>query len=501
MKKKLINITLVLMILILSSCAMVVNQKPEDRNINKVYKDIDISYRARVNEILYGEGRGLCLAPKKYFENDIYGIIENGLDNTGVFDNINRVGEAKTYYSTNFNDGRNSGVYLDINITKIIDISVGGFAWAIFTAMIPPAVASDIRLEFKADIYKNGVRIGQYKNTSKYKLIVGISLIPFQPFFKSERKIQNELVVKMLKDMIDNMYSNGEFNKPEDNNREIRSDLLAKDTDVKIEESININIPISKINKKRYAIIIGIENYSKKLPDTRYANQDAIMVKEYAEKALGIQEENILFRLNEQATKSEFDKVFGKNGWIDKRVITGDEEIYFYYSGHGIPSIKEKETYLVPYDGDPNYIELTCYAVQDIYKSLNEIGIKNGLVILDACFTGVDREDGALMPNMRPIMISPTIKDKSQNIVSMLATNNYQAASYFEGHKQGLFTYFILDGMKGKADYNNNNEITIDELFNYAYANVNREALKMDKEQTPTIIGSNLDRVLVRLKK
>ncbi|MDP8321894.1 MAG: hypothetical protein RAO94_06050, partial [Candidatus Stygibacter australis] len=348
MKKKLINITMVLMILILSSCAMVVNQKPEDRNINKVYKNIDISYRARVNEVYYSENKGLLYTPDSYFKDDIYGIIENGLDNTGVFDNIFRIGEAKTYYSTNFNDGRNDGIYLDINVKKTIDYSMGGFVWALFTLAIPPSVAADISLDFTTDIYKDGLRIGQYKNTSKYKLIWGISLIPFQPFFTSERKMQNELVVKMLKDMIDKMYSNGEFNNLEDNNREIRRGLLANEKASKIEENININIPISKINKKRYAIIIGIENYSKKLPDTRYANQDAIMVKEYAEKALGIQEENILFRLNEQATKSEFDKVFGKNGWIDKRVITGDEEIYFYYSGHGIPSIKEKETYLVP---------------------------------------------------------------------------------------------------------------------------------------------------------
>ena len=57
--------------------------------------------------------------------------------------------------------------------------------------------------------------------------------------------------------------------------------------------------------------------------------------------------------------RNEFDKVFGRSGWLDLRA-KADSRVYFFFSGHGIPSESEGKAYILPYDADPNYAALTA---------------------------------------------------------------------------------------------------------------------------------------------
>lgn len=53
-----------------------------------------------------------------------------------------------------------------------------------------------------------------------------------------------------------------------------------------------------------------------------------------------------------------------------------------------------------------------------------------------------------------------------------------------EGH--GVFTYFLLEGLKGNADYNKDNAVTLGELIPYLSETVRRETRNA---QSPTIAG------------
>ena len=66
-----------------------------------------------------------------------------------------------------------------------------------------------------------------------------------------------------------------------------------------------------------------------------------------------------------------------KNG--NKKLIKSN--VYFYFAGHGAPSIDSRKGYLIPYDGDPNYATQTGYALDDLFKELNRI--KKGVSIGD----------------------------------------------------------------------------------------------------------------------
>ncbi|MBR0238187.1 MAG: caspase family protein, partial [Thermoguttaceae bacterium] len=59
--------------------------------------------------------------------------------------------------------------------------------------------------------------------------------------------------------------------------------------------------------------------------------------------------------------------------------------------------------------------------------------------------------------------------------------------SSYEDNGNGLFTRCFADALDGKADANNNGELTVLEVFEYVYTNVKKDALEnLNKRQTPT---------------
>ena len=264
------------------------------------------------------------------------------------------------------------------------------------------------------------------------------------------------------------------------------------DLSIDIEE----NIPyVLKKNDNILAVVFGIEDY-KNISDVSFAHRDARFMKEYFSKALGVKENNIYYKANEDVTKAEFDKVFSKDGWLDRRVKEGKKEIYFYYAGHGAPDIKENKAYLIPYDGDPNYASQTGYEIEEIYDNLANLNAKSVTVFLDACFTGANRESEMLLANARPLMIeveSPIAK----GITVFSATGQKEISSAWPEKKHGLFSYYLMKGMQGEADMNNDKKLTIKELGDYINEKVSEQAGYLDREQTPQMISNDENRILI----
>nr|HPK53739.1 caspase family protein [Smithellaceae bacterium] len=131
------------------------------------------------------------------------------------------------------------------------------------------------------------------------------------------------------------------------------------------------------------AVIIGIETYQN-LPQSDYSVNDAKMVKDYV-KALGFRERNIEFLTNERATHSGIVKVI--DAWLRNNARPGGR-IFVYYSGHGAPDPATGEAYIVPYDGDPNYLPETSYPLKKLYEKMGSLPATEIMVVLDACFSG-----------------------------------------------------------------------------------------------------------------
>ncbi|MEW6614512.1 MAG: caspase family protein [Thermodesulfobacteriota bacterium] len=222
------------------------------------------------------------------------------------------------------------------------------------------------------------------------------------------------------------------------------------------------------------AVIIGIENY-KSLPMSDHSKSDAAVIKDYL-KAFGFQERNIEFAVDADATKSAIEKAI--EAWLPNRVKK-DSKVFVYYSGHGAPEPNTSDAYIVPHDGDPNYLEVTGYPLKRLYDRLGKLQVAEVIVLLDSCFSGAGGRS-VLAQGARPLVMITDIKTIPSNMAILSATQGSQISTSSPEKGHGIFTYYFLKAIKdGKKN--------IAEIYEYIKPLVEDEAKQINVQQSPGI--------------
>lgn len=243
---------------------------------------------------------------------------------------------------------------------------------------------------------------------------------------------------------------------------------------------------MAKASRNDYAIVIGIEEYRQKLPRADFAASDARLVNAYLTRVMGYPEENVILLINEKALQSDLTKYLER--WLHNQVEK-DGTVFIYYSGHGAPDHKTGGAYLVPYDGDPAFISETGYSLKRMYDALGKLPAREIIVVLDSCFSGAGGRS-VIAKGLRPLVInlsSSTILPKNMTVLS--ASSGDQVSSTYDEKGHGLFTYFMLKGLKNEDVIKKDGSIRLDDLFGYVKPQVERVARKQyNNEQTPQLI-------------
>lgn len=221
------------------------------------------------------------------------------------------------------------------------------------------------------------------------------------------------------------------------------------------------------------AVVIGVESYREALPKADFAAADARLAAEYFKRVLGVSEENLALLVDGRATKSDFEKYFEQ--WLPNHADK-DSEVFVFFSGHGAPDPGKGDAYLVPFDGDPTYIKQTGYSVKRLYAQLGKLPARSVTVALDSCFSGAGGRS-VLAKGARPLVTLRTDAPPARVTVLAAAAGDQISNSYEEqGH--GLFTYFLLKGLKEKGDFKS--------AYDYLGPEVSRTARrKYNSDQTP----------------
>jgi hypothetical protein len=231
---------------------------------------------------------------------------------------------------------------------------------------------------------------------------------------------------------------------------------------------------MSEPRKNAYAVVIGIENY-RSLPKSDYSRSDATLVKAYL-KALGFQERNIEFLTDEKATRTDIEKSL--EAWLPNRAKK-DSTVLVYFSGHGAPEPAKGEAYLVPYDGDPNYLPVTGYPLKRLYTSLGKLEAREIIVVLDSCFSGSGCRS-VLAKGARPLVMMAPTGILSSNIAVLSATQGSQISTSSPQKGHGVFTYYFLKAIKdGKKN--------LAEIYEHITPQVEDEAKQLNIQQSPSI--------------
>lgn len=242
----------------------------------------------------------------------------------------------------------------------------------------------------------------------------------------------------------------------------------------------------TEVDPESYAVVIGVERYRQQgLPSVDFAARDAKAVHAYLTRSMGFDSRNVVLLQNEGAAKTDLEKYLGP--WLKNRV-SKKSRVLVYYAGHGAPNPATGEGYLLPFDGDPAYTSDTAYPIRRLYDTLAELPTKDVTVVLDACFSGQGSRS-VIAKGTRPLVAVSAVK-APDNAVVLAAAAGEQISASLPDEQHGLMTYYLLRGLKGKADADADGKVTTAELYSYLRPEVEREARRQNVEQTPTLSPS-----------
>lgn len=269
-------------------------------------------------------------------------------------------------------------------------------------------------------------------------------------------------------------------------------------------------------------LIIGIADYVNtsfehlgeeyKFKDLRYSVNDARDMKELLEQKYT----RVRTLINEDATYQKIKESL-KN-WLG---AVGENEVaVLYFSGHGAfqPDMNGDETdgfdeVLVPYD----YSKAGKFIVDDeINEWLNGLTSEKVVYIADSCHAGTSSKavrsfttqantksaGNALEDSIGEDLMETegvNVKGSSgKKIVSLEASKPNQNAIEDEELKQGVFTHFLMQGMKGEADKDGNGKISPEEVYDYSEQKVIQYT---NSQQEPICSGCDKTNVYLSIVK
>ncbi|MFH2205177.1 MAG: caspase family protein, partial [Elusimicrobiota bacterium] len=229
-------------------------------------------------------------------------------------------------------------------------------------------------------------------------------------------------------------------------------------------------------NPNDFALVIGIDKY-KDLAAADYADRDADAVRRHL-LALGYPERNIIHLKGADATRATFQGYLEE--WLPKNVKP-ESTVFFYYSGHGAPDAQTGDAYLVPWDGNPQFLKSTAYPLKRLYASLDKLRAKRVIAALDACFSGAGGRS-VLAKGARPLVMKIQEGVVPQGkIVLFAAASGDEITSTLDREGHGIFTYYFLKGLAADG------RVTAQGLYEYLKPKVQDQARRQNREQTPSL--------------
>jgi len=139
----------------------------------------------------------------------------------------------------------------------------------------------------------------------------------------------------------------------------------------------------------------------------------------------------------------------------------------------------------LPVDGYGTDVS-TGYSLDKLYAELGSKPAKSVIVLLDACFSGANR-DGKMLASARGVAIKTKQDAPQGNMVVFSAAQSDQTAYPYKEKGHGLFTYFILKKLKETKG-----DVSFGELAEYVTTEVKKKSIIVNsKLQTPTTSPSS----------
>jgi len=229
----------------------------------------------------------------------------------------------------------------------------------------------------------------------------------------------------------------------------------------------------------RFAVVVGIARYSDSaggITSLQFADRDAQDFRDFLLSPDGgsFPKDNIRLLLNEDATSQNVRSALFT--FLTK--AQPQDEVVLYLAGHGAPDPNDpRNLYLLTYDTkleDMGGTAFPMWQLQDVFTRV--LKAKRVVTFADTChsygFSGASAH--AKSNNLVNQYLSHFANDSDRAVItaSDISQLSYESDKWGGGH--GVFTFFLLKGLHGEADFNKDGTVTAGELFTYIHDSVDK---------------------------
>jgi hypothetical protein len=234
------------------------------------------------------------------------------------------------------------------------------------------------------------------------------------------------------------------------------------------------NRPPEKRAAKLYAVVIGISRYDQfgsTIGNLKFADRDAMGFLDFLKSASGggLSDDAVTVLLNEKATTQNVRHAL----FTFLTAAQPQDTVVIYIAGHGAQDPHDpRNLYLLTADSKPDDMGGTAFPMwqmQDVFERV--LKAKRVITIADTChsfgFSGVRGGDKRRGNNLINQYLQRYAARGARAVItaSDISEPSFEDAQWGDGH--GVFTYYLLKGLKGEADRNHDGVVTAGELFAY----------------------------------
>jgi len=258
--------------------------------------------------------------------------------------------------------------------------------------------------------------------------------------------------------------------------------------------------PKPPTTRERWAVVIGVGQYgSSAIPALRYTVADAESFYETLIGTAGFKKDNVLLLTDKTQRKPSLRDVKWALGTFLARSAKKEDLVVIYFAGHGAPEVDPRGAesdglakYLVPVDADPNDLYSTALPMDEFQVIFDRIEADQLVVFLDSCYSGAAGGRTFASRRTRAVRVDDIFLDrltrsKGRAIVTASRTSEVSVELPELGH--GLFTYYLVQGLKGAADLDRDGIVSLQELYQYLEQQVSQKSRAAGGNQHPVMKG------------
>jgi hypothetical protein len=258
--------------------------------------------------------------------------------------------------------------------------------------------------------------------------------------------------------------------------------------------------PKGTASRDRWAVIIGAGRYaSADIPSLRYSVADAEALHQLLIERAGFKKENVLLLTDKSERKPTLRDIKWALGTFLARSAKKEDVVLIFYAGHGAPEVDPRGAepdglakYLVPSDADPNDLYSTALPMDELQIIFDRIEAERVVVFLDACYSGAAGGRTFASKRTRALRVDDLFLDrlarsKGRAIIAAARSSEVSLELPELGH--GLFTHYLLQGLRGAADLDRDGVVALQELYTYLEQQVSQKSRLVGGNQHPVMKG------------